>query len=79
MEHAAPVVPPLGALGVVSVRPHAPSVAAILAWLVGSGQASGEHLPGEDDRARLQRLVAIFEHTTNHMIGMLGAAYSSGL
>ena len=36
----------------------------------------GERLPGEDDRARLERLAAIFEHTNDDMIG---AADNSGL
>ena len=30
---------------------------------------SGEHLPGEDDRARLERLAAIFEHSTDAIVG----------
>lgn len=30
---------------------------------------SGEHLPGEDDRARLERLASIFEHSTDAIIG----------
>ena len=47
-----------------------------MAWMVGSGQAPGDHLPGQDDRARLESLAAIFEHTTNDLIG---AAYRSGL
>lgn len=29
----------------------------------------GEHLPGEDDRARLERLASIFEHSTDAIIG----------
>ena len=44
--------------------------------MTGSGQASGEHLLGEDDRACLERLAAIFEHTNDDMIG---AADNSGL
>ena len=51
-------------------------MAALLAWMAGSGQALGKHLPGEDDRARLELLAAIFEHTTNDLVG---AAYSAGL
>src|SRR5919199_5545924 len=30
---------------------------------------SGEHLAGEDDRARIERLAAIFEHTTDAIVG----------
>src|SRR5919202_1998372 len=33
------------------------------------GEHSGEHLPGEDDRARVERLAAIFEHTTDAIVG----------
>lgn len=32
-------------------------------------QATGEHLPGEDDRARLERLAAIFEHSNDAIVG----------
>lgn len=32
-------------------------------------QASGEHLPEEDDRARLERLAAIFEHVHDAIVG----------
>jgi PAS domain S-box-containing protein len=33
------------------------------------GEHSGDHLLGEDDRARVERLAAIFEHSTDAIVG----------